>query len=261
MRMKNKIAIQLYTLRKECEEDFPAVLREISQIGYAAVQFAGFHGYDPEELKAVMDEVGLKTAGMHVGLNEIVNITDKVVLEAKLFGTRDIICPGIPSEMRNEGGYKELKSDLNSVAKRLKSEGCRISYHNHAFEFDTVIEGQNALSYLLEPSADNDILAELDVYWLQKGGYEPVAFFQPYANRMPIVHMKDMTADAERTFAEIGTGSIDFEPIVRWGEANGVEWYVVEQDACITEPLGCVRTSFHNLNSLMQQLHSNQGGE
>ncbi len=259
--LKDKIAVQLYTLREECHADFPGVLRKISQIGYGGVQFAGFQGYDPQELKAVLDEVGLKTAGMHVGFHDIVANTGKVVSDARLFDTRDIICPSIPAELRNEGGYKQLKKDLNGIAKHLKGEGFRISYHNHAFEFETVIEGQNALSYLLEAAVDNEILAELDVYWLQKCGLEPVTFFKPYADRMPIVHMKDMTADGEQAFAEIGTGSIEFEPIIRWGEENGVEWYVVEQDVCRTAPMDCVQTSFTNLYNLMSNLQPNLFGE
>ena len=66
--------------------------------------------------------------------------------------------------------------------------------------------------------------------------------------------MKDMTDDEEMTFAEIGKGSIDFEAIVRWGEASGVEWYVVEQDVCKTDPIECVRTSYVNLSVLMDRI-------
>lgn len=252
--MNHKIAVQLYTLKDECKSDFPAVLREISQIGYAGVQFAGFHGYDPKELKSVLDETGLKAAGLHVGMQEILEHAAQVASDAKLLGTPDIICPNVPSDLRNEDGYRKLRADLNATAKRLKSEGFRISYHNHAFEFDTRIDGKDALSYLLEPAGENDILAELDVYWLKKSGFDPAEFIRPYAGRMPIIHLKDMTADDEQAFAEIGAGCIGFEPIIRWGEASGVEWYVVEQDICKTDPMDCVRTSYANLTKLMDTI-------
>lgn len=256
--MKDKIAVQLYTLREECAADFPGTLREVSQMGYKGVQFAGFQGYDPVELKAVMEEVKLKTAGMHVGYNDILANTNAVVSHAELFATKDIICPSLPLELRNTNGYRQVKIALNKVAKQLKEEGIRISYHNHAFEFDTIVEGQNALSYLLDPAGGNDILAELDVYWLQKSGYEPVQFLNSYQDRMPIIHLKDMTADEEQAFAAIGTGIINFEPIIRWGEASGVEWYVVEQDVCPAEPLSCVRTSYNHLDKLMSALTMNR---
>lgn len=252
--MTAKTAVQLYTLREECKADFPGTLREISQIGYAGVQFAGYQGYDPQELKSVLDETGLQVAGMHVSLDEALNQTDRLVAEARLFETRDLIVPALSDELRNEEGYRQVRQELGALATRLKSEGIRLSYHNHAFEFETLVDGKEALSYLLEPTEDNDILAELDVYWLKKGGFDPVDYLQPYAGRMPIIHIKDMTADEEQFFAPVGTGSIDFAPILQWGEASGVEWYVVEQDQCRTSPMECVRTSYGHLSRLLGEL-------
>ncbi|MEK3883681.1 sugar phosphate isomerase/epimerase [Paenibacillus sp. PL2-23] len=252
--MTAKAAVQLFTLREECRADFPAVLREIHQIGYTGVQFAGYHGYAPELLKEVVVECDLQVAGLHVSLHELWEDTSRLVNEARLFGTKDLIVPSLPPELRNEEGYRKVKEQLNALAKSLKQDGIRISYHNHAFEFQTLIHGQEALSYLLEPSNDNGILAELDVYWLQKGGFQPLEYMKKYAARMPILHLKDMTADEEQTFAPLGTGCIDFEPIIRWGEASGVEWYVVEQDQCRTSPLACIRTSYAHLSGLLLKL-------
>ena len=252
--MKNKISVQLYTLREQCAADFPGVLRELASIGYSAVQMAGLNGYDPQLLKAVLAETGLRVSGLHYSADEMLNETERVMSEAALFGTPDIVCAGIWGEYQNESGYRTIKRRFNELANRVQAEGLRVSYHNHAFEFDTTVDGKDALSFLIEAAADNAILAEPDVYWLKKGGRDPVEFLQPYAGRVPILHMKDMTDDEEQTFAEIGAGSIDFEPIVRWGEASGVEWYVVEQDKCKSDPMACVRTSYTNLAKLMDKI-------
>jgi len=252
--LKNKISVQLYTLREQCAADFPGVLRELARIGYSAVQFAGFHGYDPQLLKSVLAETGLRVSGLHYGADELLNETERVMAEAALFGTPDIVCAGVWGEYQNEEGYRTIKRRFNELAGRVQTEGLRISYHNHAFEFDTIVDDKDALSFLIEAAADNAILAEPDVYWLKKGGRDPVEFLKPYVGRVPILHMKDMTDDEEQFFAEIGTGSIDFEPIVRWGEASGVEWYVVEQDACKSDPMESVRTSYTNLAKLMDKI-------
>jgi sugar phosphate isomerase/epimerase len=71
---------------------------------------------------------------------------------------------------------------------------------------------------------------------------------------MPIIHLKDMANDEDLSFAEVGTGSIDFEPILRWGEENGIEWYAVEQDVCPGNPMDSLRVSINNLHRLIGEM-------
>ena len=225
-------------------------------MGWAGVQLAGYHDYKPQELAELIDKLGLQTAGMHVGYDRIVNELEQVVYEAQLFKTRDIICPSIPADMRNEEGYRKIRQQLNTAAEAVADKNLRISYHNHAFEFDTLVGNTNALSYLLEPDSSNLILAEIDVYWVKKGGYSIDSYLEPYSNRMPIIHLKDMANDEEQSFAEIGTGSISFVPILQWGEQHGIEWYVVEQDICPRDPMYCVQTSYTNLTQIIDSMNN-----
>lgn len=108
------------------------------------------------------------------------------------------------------------------------------------------------MRYLLDPADNNEILAEIDVYWVKKAGVDPLQFIEPYAHRIPNLHLKDMTNDDKQTFAEIGEGVIDFMPILKWGEENGVEWYVVEQDTSQQGPLKSLEMSFNNLMDLIK---------
>lgn len=252
--MREKLAVQLYTLRKECQRHFPEVLRTLASRGWAGVQFAGFHDYDPRELASVLNETGLKAAGLHVGFDQIANNLEQIVIEAELLRTRDIICPSVPPSMRNESGYRQIKRTLRGAAARLGEKGFRISYHNHAYEFDTTVDGRNALDFMLNPAEDNPILAEIDVYWIRKIGLDPTSYIETYTGRMPIIHLKDMTNDDRQTYAEIGTGCIDFKPILQWGERSGVEWYVVEQDVCPRDAMDCVDTSYTHIMRLLSEL-------
>ncbi|MDF2938465.1 MAG: xylose isomerase [Paenibacillaceae bacterium] len=252
--MERKTAVQLYTVREECQTDFPYVLRQLKQMGWGGVQFAGYHGMDPQELAAILKELGLQTAGLHVGYKRFLEEPDKLIQEARILNTRDLVCSSTPADLRTPEGYAEVRRALNEAAVRLKREDMRLSYHNHAFELETMVEGRTALDYLLEPTRDNLVLAELDVYWVKKGGYDPLSYIAPYKQRMPIIHLKDMSRDGEETFAEVGEGSINFKPILEWGEANGVEWYVVEQDSCKRSPMDCVETSRNNLFRYIEEL-------
>lgn len=252
--MKHKFAAQLYTLRNELEQDFFGTLREVKKMGWAGVQISGLRGYKAEDIAAVLKETGLGTAGVHISFDRITNDQAEVLREAELFGTKDLIVPSLPEAMRNEDGYRSFRAALNEIARKLAPQGYRVSYHNHAFEFDTTVDGVSALEYLLAPTADNALLAEVDVYWVKKGGQDPLSFISPYANRMPVIHLKDMTNDERRTFAEIGTGSIDFAPILTWGERSGIEWYAVEQDVCPGNPMDSLQISLTNLHKLADQL-------
>lgn len=251
--MNKKFAAQLYTLREELKEGIHPLFKTLQEMGWAGVQISALpKGHDPNEVAQALKENNLGAAGMHVSLERLETDLEGILKEADLYGTKDIICPNVPEALRNEAGYKQLKATLNEIAKKAK--GYRISYHNHAFEFETTIDGQDALRYLVDPADDNEILAEIDVYWVKKGGYDPVEYIAPYANRMPIIHLKDMTNDDRQTFAEVGEGVIDFKPILNWGEENGVEWYAVEQDVCERAPLDCLETSLKNLNKLVKEL-------
>ncbi|MBT2755551.1 sugar phosphate isomerase/epimerase [Mesobacillus foraminis] len=251
--MEHKFAAQLYTVREELkEEGIRPVFKKLKEMGWAGVQISALPtDYDRNEVALALKENGLQAAGMHVSLTRIKNDLDGVLREADLYGTKDIILPFVTEDLRKPESYKEIKEILNETAKR-ESE-YRFSYHNHAFEFEIDIDGQEALRYMLDPAVDNQVLAEIDVFWLKKAGKDPLTYIAPYANRMPIIHLKDMTNDHRQTFAEVGEGIIDFIPILQWGERNGVEWYAVEQDVCEGPPLECLETSLRNLKKFAKQ--------
>lgn len=254
--MKHKFAAQLFTLRKELKADFPAVLRKLKAMGWNAVQIDGLHGYSAVDIAAVLEETGLQTAGMHVSLDRMYNRLDEVLEEARLFKAKEMFCNSLPGELQTVEGYRLVKEQLNDVARRAESAGIRVGFHNHDFEFHTMVDGKFALEYLLDPADGNRIYAEIDSYWVKKGGQDPLAFMSKYPNRMPIMHLKDMTNDERQTFAEIGSGSIEFAPLLQWGEANGVEWYAVEQDYCPGDPFDSLQISLNYLNQLADQLQN-----
>lgn len=85
---------------------------------------------------------------------------------------------------------------------------------------------------------------ELDVYWASYAGLDPVRFLESFAGCAPLLHCKDMTKDASRTFAEVGSGALDFPAILKTAEGTGMRWAVVEQDTCKGAPLDSAAQSF-----------------
>src|SRR5579862_9458393 len=69
--MQPGIGLQMYTLRDEMRNDYVGTLRKVAEIGYPAVQFAGYGGLSAAEMKRLLDELGLKAAGSHVGIEAL----------------------------------------------------------------------------------------------------------------------------------------------------------------------------------------------
>ncbi|MFC3801676.1 sugar phosphate isomerase/epimerase family protein [Cohnella sp. GCM10012308] len=247
---KPRLAVQLYTLHDRMAADLEGTLQAVREIGYDGIEWAGLHGRSPEEAGHIARRLGLDSAGMHVGADRLFEELPALIEEARLLETRHIVCSAMPERLRHPDGYREFRRRIGIVASALAAEGLTIGYHNHDFELRETIEGITALAYLLAPDADNALLAEPDVYWLVRAGVDPLTFLQPYAGRVPTIHFKDMAADESRGFAPVGTGSIAFEPIVRWCERHDVEWLIVEQDECRTDPIACIRTSLTNLRTM-----------
>ncbi|WP_411349159.1 sugar phosphate isomerase/epimerase family protein [Paenibacillus sp. WLX2291] len=252
--IQDKLAAQLFTVRNELKQDYIGTLKLLSEMGWKAVQIDGLHGNDPVEIAAAVKELGLKTAGMHVGLERMRNDLDNVLREADLFETPDIICHSLPDEHKNAAGYEFVRRELRNVSSLVSPRGYRAGFHNHDWEFHTMIGEQYALQYLLDYDPHAPVYAEIDTYWVQKAGRDPLSVISQYSGRMPILHLKDMTSDGQEYFAEIGSGMIDFVPVLQWGEQNGVQFYAVEQDYCPGSPLDSLEQSLRYLEQLIMPL-------
>ncbi|SHF26457.1 Sugar phosphate isomerase/epimerase [Seinonella peptonophila] len=256
--MQHKFAAQLYTLRKECAENFPRVLRELKKMGWKAVQIDGLRGYAAEEIAEVLQETGLHVAGMHISLDRMVNDLDAVIHEGYLFQTKDIFCHYLDESMQNEEGYRNAKRLLLETAARLDGLGYRVGYHNHEFEFQSSVDGQIALDYLTTPVGNRFIYPEIDTYWALYAHIDPLTYISKFPFRCPIIHLKDMKDDLSLRYpdslTEIGNGIIDFLSILRWGEHNGVEYYAVEQDICERNPLESLAISLEHLKKIAQEV-------
>ena len=66
-----KIGVQLYSVRDDCAKDLPGTLKALAKIGFTGVEFAGYYGHTPAELKKMLDDNGLKCYGTHVSMEDL----------------------------------------------------------------------------------------------------------------------------------------------------------------------------------------------
>ncbi|MEH6992466.1 sugar phosphate isomerase/epimerase [Neobacillus drentensis] len=253
------VAVQMYTLRDESEKDFAGTLKRVAELGFDGVEFAGYGGLAPREVRGLLDKLGLVAVSSHVSLDEMENNLAQVIEEQKILGSKYVVCPYLMDDRRSEDDYKALISVLDQIGEACSQEGITLLYHNHDFELERLSDGRMALEAIFDDTNPDNVQTELDVYWLKKAGESPVEWLNRYKNRSPLVHLKDMTTDAEQFFAELGTGGVDIESILNSGDENGVKWWVVEQDMSRRTPFESIEISLKYLKTKLPYLVNNRG--
>ena len=242
---KIPVALQLYTVRDETAKDFIGTLRRVAQIGYVGVEFAGFGDLTAAELKSVIGDLGLSPVSAHVGMEAL---EEGAILDYLTeVGCPYVAVPWMPQELREDAaGWRNVAQRMTAIGAKTQAKGITLCYHNHAFEFEK-FDGQYGLDILYGNSDPSLVQAELDLYWVQKGGESPAAYVSKFAGRDPLLHLKDMAPDGN--FTEVGTGIIDWDAVFAAAPGAGTTWYIVEQDSCQRPTLESVEISFNNLKA------------
>ena len=249
---RTPVALQLYTVRDLLRDDFVGTVKKVAELGYNAVEFAGYSGLKAGEVKKLLDDLGLQCAGTHEGFERLENDLDQVIDFNLVIGNKLIVCPSMPGEWREKGadGFEAFAEKLNAFGEKITKAGMHFGYHNHDFEFKTA--GDKLLIDVLFEAADPELVkAQVDVYWVKRGGQDPAAFIRKHGKRVVSLHTKDVANDEEQSFAPVGTGLLDFPAIIRAARSAGVEWYVVEQDRTKGPVLEAIETSLKNMRKLL----------
>jgi len=226
------IAVQMYTLRNfgSLEEQLAAVNRA----GISAIETVGTQKVTAEELNALLEEHALEVISSHVQLDDLRNRLDETVAFNHAVGNDTLTVPYLAEDARpsDAEGWQTLGEELGGIAAELEKEGLRLAYHNHDFEME-MYGDKTALEHLFE-AAGADLLAELDIAWVARGGFDPAEYVTRFDGQLFAVHAKDNapegTAEDEGGFATLGKGVLDWDAILPAIEATDVEWYIIEHD-------------------------------
>ena len=235
------VALQMFSLRQLARDDYVGALRQAAETGYSAVEAAfGYGGLDAPALNRVLANLGLRIASSHVGSNRLRTALEEEVDLNLAVGNPHLVCAELPPEdRRDESAFHRWAADLGTIGRRCRELGADLSYHSHAFEFRRFGE-RNGLEILLGEA--EGLLWEPDVYWISFAGEDPAAWVGRYAERIRLVHLKDMKAAAlpedpieanaldlaAHLSVTLGEGRLDFRPPI--AAATSAEWLIVEQD-------------------------------
>lgn len=246
-RALDRIGVQLYTVRSLMEMDFEGTLEAVAKIGFHEVEFHDYFGRQPREVKNLLDRLGLEAPASHFPWDMLRNDPEVVLETAKTIGHHYIILAWVtPEERTSIEQYKDLAAFCNKTGEACKDAGLQFAYHNHDFEFHP-IDGQIPFDLLLAETDPDLVEFEIDLYWITKGGREPLEYFEKHSGRFPLCHVKDMGEDGG--WANVGAGRIDFPSIFARAEQVGLKYFFVEHDEP-ADPLGSIAASFNYLEAL-----------
>lgn len=243
-----RIGLQLYTVRSLMAEDVAGTLDSVAAIGYDEVEFAGYFGHDPAEVRRWLDGAGLSAPAAHVGIEDLAGAGLEASAEAAdIVGHRWLVLPWIGQEMRTHGGYRELAGMLNSAGAAVAPAGLRVAYHNHAFEFDALDEdGATGYAILLEHLDPSLVDLEIDFHWSAVGGADSAALLREHPGRFALCHVKDLTSDGR--MADVGAGEIDWAGLFALSGTAGLRHFIVEHDRP-GDPLESIGASYRYLSA------------
>jgi sugar phosphate isomerase/epimerase len=259
----DRIGVQLYTVRAQMKQDFEGTLAKVAEIGYREVEFAGYFDSTPKEIKAILARHGLTAPASHIDYASLTNNWPKTLENANIIGQSYIVCPMIPDELlKQPDGWHKAAQTFNQAAEASKKAGLQFAYHNHHFEF-VLTNGKVPYDILLAETDRNLVKMELDLCWAIVGGADPVAYFDNYPGRFPLVHVKDMKMIPTPTgsepyvpferlhpqMTEVGSGMIDWKRIFEAADKGGIKHYFVEHDEP-KSPFESIKNSFTYLQNL-----------
>ena len=243
------IGLQLYSVRGLMKEDLPGTLQKVAAIGFKEVEFAGLFERSPKDVRALLDKNGLTSPASHIDWNTVETKLPETIETAKILGQQFIIVPYVGEAERKQPDIWKRAVDLfNKSGKACQQAGLQFAYHQHSFEFvpSADLGGKMPYDYLLENTDPALVKMELDLCWTVAAEQDPVAYFNRFPGRFPLVHVKDWLKDGTKSPAyagalgqdskftgqmtSVGAGSIDFKRIFAQAEKGGVKHYIVEYD-------------------------------
>jgi len=239
----SKVSIQLWTFAEyvgfgsdaATQARLEEVLRRLSQMGYRNVEPFSLNGLTAEQYRALLQKYGLKASSRHVNVGTPtapVNF-EQILAENKTLGIKYFGSGGTPN-FATEAEWIAYAEYLNRLGEQARKQGQTLMVHNHNWEFERVFGGRTAFDILMAHTDRRNVVFQLDLYWAERAGADPVELLERYGKRIELFHVKDMRA-GDRRIEIVGRGTIDF-PEIFAASKGPARYYVVEHDPRFGDP-------------------------
>jgi sugar phosphate isomerase/epimerase len=247
-RKLDRIGIQLYTVRTQARADLAGTIGQLGKIGFKEVEWWGSHALTPQQIRALLDQSGLTTPSVHIGIPRAPEGWTPIFDSARVLGHRWITAASPPFQARTAEDWKRLAVAFNEAGKRVKDAGFRFAYHNHS-EGMRAVDGARPFEIVLAETDPSLVSFELDIHWAYAGGADAIDLITRYPDRFRMVHVKDSMGAPDFKQADVGAGTYPWARIFDAANRAKVEHYFIEHDSP-ADPMQFARASFDYLSKL-----------
>lgn len=242
-----KLGVQLYSLRNQIKEHgVEEVLKMVAKAGYSCVEFAGFYGLTPKEMKALLDKYHLEGISAHINIDEIIPQLDYI----DEIGIKSVYIPWMSGDdLKNN--MDALVEQIKTVKKELDKRGVVFGYHNHDQEYKN---GEDLVKQLLDKT--EGFYSEIDTYWVKMAGLDPVEKMKEYGDRLKCLHIKELKTVGVKTDPNpvVGEGCVGFKEIFDLGNKMGIQLAILEVEGFPCEPAEYLKRSYENMKKLSNKI-------
>lgn len=233
-----EIGLQLYSLREQFKGDVEGTLKLINEWGITAIEGGGTYGLSQEDFQALLKKYDLHVRSVGASYDDLNNV-ESIIKNAKDFGANYVMCAWIPhkGDSFTIEDAKKAVALFNMAGKKMKAAGITFAYHAHGYEFRPYENG-TLFDYMAKNA--EDFKFEMDVYWVQHGGADPLKVLNTYPDKFALMHLKDMEKgvtsnntgheDVE-TNVVLGTGQVNISGLVKRAGELGIEYLFIEDES------------------------------
>ncbi len=251
---KERLGLQLYSVRDDMKTDPSGTLKKVSAIGYKYVEHANyvdgkFYGYTPVDFKKVLSDLNLDMISGHCVMtmkhwddatNDVTDAWKKTVEDAATVGQKYVVSPWMDEKARTDMDLlKKFMMMFNKSGELCKAHGMKFGYHNHDFEFTTKVGDENLYDYILKNTDSNLVAQQMDIGNMYGAGGRALDILKAHPGRFELMHVKDeipstgggeMGDKFESTV--LGKGVVGTKEIVDYARKHGgTTQFIIEQES------------------------------
>lgn len=232
------------------EKDWKSILTQTAEMGYTELETGSYLGESARSFLEFCRSIGLKPFAGGIGMTDDMDELNKSLDKINELEMNYAILywPWFVGAPFSLDDCKRSVDAMNKAAEVCKQRNLVLCWHNHDNEFFINDEGVVPFDYLME-NTTQDLMCELDIYWVKKGGADPIKTLQKYKGRYPILHIKDMAPGEEQDFACPGEGIIDWQSVFAESFAQDIKHFSVEKDQAV-DGLGCLKTAAEMMKNI-----------